>query len=149
MLNIILFLFIVIIIFFIVNNFLNKSEYFSNNSNNIQSGNGTLNGSGTITFQQPFINIPSVFTQANNNSNNSIIINTGNITNTGFSYIKNSISESSAGSFTTLVMEEDTIDTFNWIAVDTTNINNITNNPSCGGNSGNNNSQNCCSQSSN
>ena len=33
------------------------------------------------------------------------------------------------GSFTTLVMEEDTNDTFNWVAIDTTNMNNKINNP--------------------
>jgi hypothetical protein len=133
-----LFIFILILIFVIVNNklynkFYNKlyeNEYFDNNNTNyIQSGTGILNGSGTITFQQPFGNIPSVFIQANNGSTSSIIINTKNITNTGFSYIKNVISETSTGSFTTLLMEEDNNDTFNWVAIDTTNMNNKINNP--------------------
>ena len=67
----ILFIFILIFIFIIVNNILNKTklnknEYFDNNTNYIQSGAGTLNSMGTITFQQPFGNIPSVFIQSNN-----------------------------------------------------------------------------------
>jgi len=124
-----LFIFILIFIFVIVNKNLYKNEYFDNNTNYIQSGAGTLNSSGTITFQQPFGNIPSVFIQANNGSTSSVVINTKNITNTGFSYIKNVISESSSGSITVLLMEEDNFDTFNWVAIDTTNINNKINNP--------------------
>ena len=124
----ILFIFILIFIFIIVNNILNKTklnknEYFDNNTNYIQSGTGTLNSVGTITFQQPFGNIPSVFIQANNGSKSSVVINTRNITNSGFSYIKNVINESSSGSLTVLLMEEDNNDTFNWVAIDTTNIN--------------------------
>jgi hypothetical protein len=138
----ILFIFIFILIFFIVNkklhNNLYKNEYFENNTNYIQSGTGILNATGTIIFQQPFGNIPSVFIQANNGSTSSIVINTRNITNIGFSYIKNVISETSSGSFTTLVMEEDNVDTFNWVAIDTTNINNKINNPGSGGGGG------CC-----
>jgi hypothetical protein len=132
-----LFIFILIFIFVIVNknlyNKLYKYEYFNNNTNYIQSGVGTLNGFGTIIFQQPFGNIPSVFIQANNASSGSIIINTKNITNTGFSYIKNVISQNSSSSFTSLVMEEDNNDTFNWVAIDTTNINNKINNPRSSG----------------
>jgi hypothetical protein len=124
-----LFIFILILIFVIVNNKLYENEYFDNNTNYMQSGAGILNSSGTITFQQPFGNIPSVFIQANNGSTSSVIINTKNITNTGFSYIKNVISETSTGSFTTLLMEEDNNDTFNWVAIDTTNMNNKINNP--------------------
>jgi len=125
-----LFIFILIFIFIFINkeNY-NTNEYFDNNTNYIQSGAGILNSSGTITFQQSFGNIPSVFIQANNGSTNSVVINTTNITNTGFSYIKNVISETSTGSFSTLVMEEDSIDTFNWVAIDTTNMNNKINNP--------------------
>lgn len=130
----ILFIFIFIFIFFIVNNNLYKNEYFENNTNYIQSGTGVLNATGTIIFQQPFGNAPSVFIQANNGSSSSVVINTKNITNIGFSYIKNVISETTTGSFTTLLMEEDNIDTFNWVAIDTTNINNKINNS---GNSGN------------
>ena len=136
-----LFIFILILIFVIVNNKLyNKlyqNEYFDNNTNYIQSGVGIINSIGTITFQQPFENIPSVFIQANNGSTSSVIINTTNITNTGFSYIKNVINETITGSFSTLVMEEDSIDTFNWVAIDTTNMNNKINNPgsSAGGGS--------------
>ena len=133
----ILFIFILIFIFVIVNNKfnnnLNNNEYFDNNTNYIQSGAGTLNSSGTITFQQPFGNIPSVFIQANNGSKSSVVINTTNITNSGFSYIKNVINESSSGSLTVLLMEEDNNDTFNWVAIDTTNINNKINNPGSGG----------------
>jgi hypothetical protein len=132
-----LFIFILILIFVIVNkkikNKMYENEYFDNNTNYMQSGVGTLNGSGTITFQQPFGNIPSVFIQANNGSTSSVIINTTNITNTGFSYIKNIISETSTGSFTTLLMEEDNNDTFNWVAIDTTNMNNKINNPGSSG----------------
>lgn len=129
----ILFIFILIFIFVIVNKKLNKNEYFDNNTNYIQSGAGTLNSVGTITFQQPFGNIPSVFIQANNGSKSSVVINTTNITNSGFSYIKNVINESSSGSLTVLLMEEDNNDTFNWVAIDTTNINNKINNPGSGG----------------
>lgn len=135
--NFIYMLFILILIltlFFIYKKIYNKYEYFDNNTNYIQSGTGVLNSTGTIIFQQPFANIPSVFIQANNASAGSIIINTTNITNTGFSYVKNVISETSSGSFTTLLMEEDNNDTFNWIAIDTTNVNNKINNP---GNNGN------------
>jgi hypothetical protein len=128
-----LFIFILIFILVIVNKNNNKNEYFENNTNYIQSGTGILNGTGTITFQQPFGNIPSVFIQANNGSSSSVIINTKNITNTGFSYVKNVITETTTGSFTTLVMEEDTNDTFNWVAIDTTNINTKINNPGSGG----------------
>ena len=136
----ILFIFIFIFIFFIVNNNLYKNEYFENNTNYIQSGTGVLKGTGTIIFQQPFGNAPSVFIQANNGSSSSVVINTKNITNIGFSYIKNVISETTTGSFTTLVMEEDNIDTFNWVAIDTTNINNkINNSGSSGGGCCNNN----------
>jgi hypothetical protein len=138
-----LFIFILIYIFFIVNNIfnknkykLNKNEYFENNTNYIQSGTGTLNSYGTITFQQPFGNIPSVFIQANNGSTSSVVINTKNITSTGFSYIKNVINENSSGSLRVLVMEEDNINTFNWVAIDTTNINNKINNPGSGGGAG-------------
>ena len=134
----ILFIFILIFIFVIVNKKLYKNEYFDNNTNYIQSGVGTLNSSGTITFQQPFGNIPSVFIQANNGSKSSVVINTTNITNSGFSYIKNVINESTSGSLTVLLMEEDNNDTFNWVAIDTTNINNKINNPGSGGGSG------CC-----
>ena len=134
----ILFIFILIFIFILVNKRLYKNEYFDNNTNYIQSGAGTLNSVGTITFQQPFGNIPSVFIQANNGSSSSVVINTTNITNSGFSYIKNVISETSTGSFTTLVMEEDSNDTFNWVAIDTTNINNKINNPGPQGGGG------CC-----
>ena len=127
----IFFILLIIFIFFIYKNrdkYLNnnnfyKNEYFDNNSNYIQSGIGTLNGSGTITFQKPFQNIPVVFIQANNSLANSVIINTKNITNNGFSYIKNLINETSSGSFTTLVMEEDKTNTFNWVAIDTINMN--------------------------
>jgi hypothetical protein len=145
----ILFIFIFIFIFVIVNkklhnnshnnlhnNNLYNNEYFENNTNYIQSGTGTLNSYGTIIFQQPFGNIPSVFIQANNSSTSSVVINTRNITNIGFSYIKNVIRETSTGSFTTLVMEEDNVDTFNWVAIDTTNINNKINNPGSGGGGG-------------
>jgi hypothetical protein len=134
-----LFIFFIIIIFiFIYKRIYNKNEYFDNNNTNyIQSGVGILNPSGTINFQQLFQNIPSVFIQANNSSSNSVIINTTNITNTGFSYIKNAISEKISGSFSALVMEEDSIDTFNWVAIDTSNINNKINNPGSGGG-------NCC-----
>ena len=134
----ILFIFILIFIFVIVNKKLNKNEYFENNTNYIQSGAGTLNSVGTITFQQPFGNIPVVFIQANNGSKSSIVINTTNITNSGFSYIKNVINESTSGSLTVLLMEEDNNDTFNWVAIDTTNINNKINNPGTGGSGG------CC-----
>ncbi|NBQ44383.1 MAG: hypothetical protein EBU23_18460 [Mycobacteriaceae bacterium] len=134
----ILFIFILIFIFVIVNKKLYKNEYFDNNTNYIQSGVGTLNSSGTITFQQPFGNIPSVFIQANNGSKSSVVINTTNITNSGFSYIKNVINESTSGSLTVLLMEEDNNDTFNWVAIDTTNINNKINNPGTGGSGG------CC-----
>jgi preprotein translocase subunit YajC len=119
-----LFIFILIFIFVIVNKNLYKNEYFENNINYIQSGAGILNSSGTITFQQPFGNIPSVFIQANNGSSSSVVINTKNITNTGFSYIKNLINETTSGSFTTLVMQEDKTNTFNWVAIDTANMNN-------------------------
>ena len=134
----ILFIFILIFIFVIVNKKLNKNEYFDNNTNYIQSGAGTLNSVGTITFQQPFGNVPSVFIQANNGSLSSVVINTTNITNSGFSYIKNVINESTSGSLTVLLMEEDNNDTFNWVAIDTTNINNKINNPGTGGSGG------CC-----
>ena len=130
----ILFIFIFILIFFMLNKNLYKNEYFENNTNYIQSGTGILNGTGTIIFQQPFANAPSVFIQANNGSSSSVVINTKNITNIGFSYIKNVISETTTGSFTTLLMEEDNIDTFNWVAIDTTNINNKINNSGSSGN---------------
>jgi len=137
-----IFIFFIIIIFIGINkkiyNNLYKNEYFENNTNYIQSGVGILNSNGTITFQQPFGNIPSVFIQANNGSKSSVVINTTNITNTGFSYIKNVINESSSGSLTVLLMEEDNNDTFNWVAIDTTNINNKINNPGSGGGGG------CC-----
>ena len=132
----ILFIFILIFIFVIVNKKLNKNEYFDNNTNYIQSGTGTLNSVGTITFLQPFGNVPSVFIQANNGSKSSVVINTTNITNSGFSYIKNVINESSSGSLTVLLMEEDNNDTFNWVAIDTTNINNKINNHGTGGSGG-------------
>lgn len=129
-----LFIFIIIIIFIIINKKLyNKNEYFENNTNYIESGTGNLNASGKIKFLQPFSNTPSVFIQANNASSSSVIINTKNITKTDFSYIKNVINEKSTDSFSILVMEEDSNDTFNWVAIDTTNINNKINNP---GNSG-------------
>jgi hypothetical protein len=139
-----IYLFIFIIIFIIIFIFVNKklyniNEYFGNNTNYIQSGIGILNSVGTITFQQPFTNVPSVFIQANNGSSGSIIINTTNITNAGFSYVKNIVSETSSGSFTTLLMEEDNNDTFNWIAIDTTNVNNNYIN-----NSGNSSGGGCC-----
>lgn len=126
-------LIIILILIFINKKLYNKYEYFDNNTNYIQSGTGVLNAIGTIIFQQPFANIPSVFIQANNGSSGSIIINTTNITNTGFSYVKNVISETSSGSFTTLLMEEDNNDTFNWVAIDTTNVNNKINNPGSNG----------------
>lgn len=138
-----LFLFILIFIFILVIVNKNKNEYFENNTNYIQSGAGTLNSIGTITFQQPFGNIPSVFIQANNGSTSSVIINTKNITNTGFSYVKNVITETTTGSFTTLVMEEDSNDTFNWVAIDTTNINTKINNSGSSGGGG------CCNVSNN
>jgi len=132
-----LFIFIIIIIFGTINkkiyNNYYKNEYFENNTNYIQSGEGILNSSGTIKFLQPFGNTPSVFIQANNGSSSSVVINTKNITNTGFSYIKNVISERIAGSFSTIVMEEDSNDSFNWVAIDTSNINNKINNPGSSG----------------
>jgi SNF family Na+-dependent transporter len=137
-----IFILILIFIFFIVNNNLYKNEYFENNTNYIQSGTGVLKATGTIIFQQPFGNAPIVFIQANNGSSSSVVINTKNITNIGFSYIKNVISETTTGSFTTLVMEEDNIDTFNWVAIDTTNINNKINNSGSSGNG-------CCNVSNN
>jgi regulatory protein YycI of two-component signal transduction system YycFG len=103
---------IIIIILFIINIFLfyvytkktlSISENFSDNTINeetidvgmqFQTGIGSTNSSGTITFNKPFTKNPIVLTQIIGSSstlNNVYSIQIFNITNTSFNYSKNKV----------------------------------------------------------
>ena len=98
---------------------LNNGDITSNNSSNIQSGIYTDNkNNGIITFPKPFLTIPKVFIQSNNQtSSKSSVINVSNISLTDFTFSKNQIYEEETGSFSSSVVTPDISSGFSWMAI--------------------------------
>jgi len=123
---IIILLFIIIVPTYIMNN---TKENFDNsqnyNSTIFQSGVGGIAPSGNITFNTQYHSTPQVFTQIIGNANISINVYSiivFNVTNTGFSYIKNvslnQMGESNTGnSYNITRLQNDGTLQFNWIAI--------------------------------
>jgi len=125
---IIVLLFIIIIPTYVINN---TKENFDNSQAQtsfgtiFQSGIGGISPSGNITFNTPYKNPPQVFTQIIGNQSNlinvySIIV--FNVTNTGFSYIKNMVAYPSGTStdgktYDIAKLQNDNLLQFNWIAM--------------------------------
>jgi hypothetical protein len=91
------------------------------NNNNIQKGLSGISQSGYIQFQNPFQNIPYVFTQMIGNDkeqNNLNNVNVYNITQNGFGYSKNKLVEEKINDMTINVLNPSETDVFQWIAYD-------------------------------
>ena len=107
----------------------NTKENFDNtqnfNSTIFQSGVSGVSPSGTITFNTPYKNTPQVFTQIIGNQNissNVYSVIVFNVSNTGFSYIKNvSLNQSgqsnNGNSYNVTRLQNDAFLTFNWISI--------------------------------
>jgi hypothetical protein len=123
---IIILLFIIIVPTYIMNNTKEKFDNSQNyNSTIFQSGVGGIAASGNITFNTQYNNTPQVFTQIIGNANvstNVYSIIVFNVTNSGFSYIKN-VSSNQSGqsntgdSFNITRLQNDGVLEFNWIAI--------------------------------
>ena len=123
---IIILLFIIIVPAYIMNNTKEKFDNSQNyNSTIFQSGVGGIAASGNITFNTQYNNTPQVFTQIIGNANvstNVYSIIVFNVTNSGFSYIKN-VSSNQSGqsntgdSFNITRLQNDGVLEFNWIAI--------------------------------
>ena len=123
---IIILLFIIIVPTYIMNNTKEKFDNSQNYNGTIfQSGVGGIAASGNITFNTKYHNTPQVFTQIIGNANvstNVYSIIVFNVTNSGFSYIKN-VSSNQSGqsntgdSFNITRLQNDGVLEFNWIAI--------------------------------
>lgn len=128
--NIIYILLIIVLVIFIIiiSIYISKNKVIDNFSNicqesseeqSIQKGIGSTTSNGTIVFPKTFHNVPLIFTQVIGNSNEPNIIynvNIYNITQSGFSYSKNSVSLQKSEDFTITDMSEDNTSQFQWIA---------------------------------
>ena len=95
-------------------------ESFTNPSLEIQTGVGPIATSGTIKFDNPFTNIPLIFTQIIGNtasSQDSFSVQIFNVSITGFDYTKQKIYNDSNGQFSVTKLVPSTVETFNWIAI--------------------------------
>ena len=87
---------------------------------NFQSGISPITPTGTIKFEKPFIQTPSIFTQIIGDSSISEIaysIQIFNITNTSFDYSKKKIYNEKKDNFEAVRFENSILEKFNWIAI--------------------------------
>lgn len=107
----------------------NFRESFDNQTTNgigmlFQTGTSDITQTGSIKFNQPFPKVPMIFTQINgstNVANNVYGIVIFNITQQGFDYSKNKVSNTilnteNVQNMTVIKLESSTLETFNWIA---------------------------------
>ena len=119
---IIVILILLIIIFFFILNRRNSYEKFTNSPNislNIQNGYGPITPTGSITFPNSFTTPPLILTQvigSTSSANNAYSIQVFNVTNTGFDYSKNLITNAVSGQFTVTKLGNSTLEPFYWIA---------------------------------
>lgn len=99
----------------------NTNNSSNNINNNIQKGISGISQSGHIQFQNPFKNVPYVFTQMignNKEQNNLNNVNVYNITQNGFDYSKNKLVEEKINDMTISVLNPSESDVFQWVAYD-------------------------------
>ena len=87
---------------------------------NIQSGISTISPDGTINFPTSFNKTPAIFTQMNvsdGKDSSAYTVQISNITPNGFNYNKKKIFNQSANGINIVRLDNDTSQTFSWIAL--------------------------------
>jgi regulatory protein YycI of two-component signal transduction system YycFG len=87
---------------------------------NIQSGISTISPDGIINFPVSFNKTPAVFTQINvsdQKDSSAYTVQISNITPNGFNYNKKKIFNQSANGINIVRLDNDTLQTFSWIAL--------------------------------
>ena len=118
----IIILILLVVILFLIFNKTSYKENFVNPPNislNIQNGYGPTTQTDKITFPTPFTTPPLILTQiigSSSSVNNAYSIQVYNVTNTGFDYSKNLITNAVSGQFTVTKLGNSTLEPFYWIA---------------------------------
>lgn len=123
---IIIILIIFIIFFPLILKTVNFEHYDNSNTDNqsktknpYQYGISETEASGAITFKTPFQTPPLIITQIignNNTVDNLYSVQVFNVSNTGFNYTKNMVSNSKSEQFKVAQLNPSTKEKFNWIA---------------------------------